>query len=704
MKAGIKELIFAGNFGLIGLLGFANMQTRQPYNLAQIRFCPQSANHPNVLNDNIAALNESRSKLPDKNLFGNKKKPFNKASIKDFDTEAQKAIDTKYCHKPRYILAEEWERYGKFGSTIPYKGIAISLVKDLPTNGNYIWFNFGAVGSLWGITSCILIRISRLKREDFESSEYEKTELYKVWLEKQQIRTMEHFKKELDTDIAKEYKNAKHQEMREKLGIADTDNEAYRNRLQVETVLLSREAQHASLKKEIAEKNLDTAKAIAETNRVNNGIEILEKKIHQDTLSNQGKNIVDAIATFGLELEYIGSFTAPAVIRHRFKFSPGSKNKITDFQKLADDLALQLALKDTPRIVRDKGEIIVEVPRDDREFPHINDAIKILRKPEGDSVIIIGGIDFNGDLMHLNLLESPDCHGMGAGATKSGKTQGIYAQIASLISMYPPDEIKLAIYDGKSSLILPKELNAWLFCETAIAGQGGEYIELIEQERKKRIAIREGYRDIAEFNKDNPSERLPYIIVLMDEYSVDREAFEGEKNNPDSNKMKQLAKLARSEGIHLLPFDQSAKDENISNRVKENLGFRIIYRMVDQKSSSYLEVDGAHQLLGKGDVIIKWEGRQYRCQMPNCSPDDLKAIASNRLQNLDSKCTNTTMLKLQTEKGAEWDWYDALNNWALDADPAPTRKQIQIEWLRLTGSEPNKEQLDIFIENLEALS
>ncbi|MGD1912117.1 MAG: hypothetical protein ACFB2X_15045 [Rivularia sp. (in: cyanobacteria)] len=265
---GILELVIALGAGVTGISFFAAMQTRQPYALTQIQFCPRSANHPAVIADNVAELNKQREKKPPRDFWGRPKKT-RKAKIEDFDSDGQAILDQRYCYKPRYVLAEEWKRYGKFGGKIPFKGDAIFRIADVAVhNSNYVFYNAGAITCLWIVTGCVLFRVNKLQRRDFEFSEQEKSIAYKTWLDEVNNRDINQFNNTLDLELTKEVRQQKHQMMREQLGVADTENEAIRNRLQMETTLLQRETHHAQMKKTIAENLRDAAKADKERQKV----------------------------------------------------------------------------------------------------------------------------------------------------------------------------------------------------------------------------------------------------------------------------------------------------------------------------------------------------------------------------------------------------------------------------------------------------
>jgi DNA segregation ATPase FtsK/SpoIIIE-like protein len=399
------------------------------------------------------------------------------------------------------------------------------------------------------------------------------------------------------------------------------------------------ELQLSELDKKISENVRDSSKATKEISENNSedssgSKKSKAKKPTNEEVKKEGEDIVKACEGFKLGLEYVGSTTAPSIVRHRFKFRKDSQlKKVNDIKKLSEDLALNLGLEHDPRICRDKGEIVVEVPRKDREFPSIFEALEKIKKPsDKQSLLILGGVDINGENLLIDLVNGVDKHLLGSGTTNSGKTRGLYAQIATIVKNYSPDEVKFAIYDGKKSLKIPKEMNPWLFIPTAFATEGEDFLNELENERFNRMESRGDCEDLKEFNSLNPEKKKPFILAIFDEYSVDRELFEGDK--PDNNLMKKMAKLCRSEGIHLFAIDQDGKDENISNRVKANLAIRIVYKMVDSKCSEYVGVESAEKLLGFGDVITKVEGIEHRCQMPNCSPEDLKKIVIERVAEL----------------------------------------------------------------------
>ncbi len=219
---GLVELGGVITFGLSAILGFSASQSRQPYDLTEIQFCPKSVN----------------------------------------GIEGQQRLNKQYCNHPRYVLTEEWQRYGRFGSIIPYKGDAILKVSDLPTdNPHQLLGNGVSIISLWGLTGCLLLRVNRLKKRDYELGEAEKTENYSTWQEEYSKREVKRHKSKLDQEITKDRKSQRDLLLRKELGLTDDENEAIRSQLKLEDYLKARQTQHSAMDKQIAENLRDAARA-----------------------------------------------------------------------------------------------------------------------------------------------------------------------------------------------------------------------------------------------------------------------------------------------------------------------------------------------------------------------------------------------------------------------------------------------------------
>ena len=110
--------------------------------------------------------------------------------------------------------------------------------------------------------------------------------------------------------------------------------------------------------------------------------------------------------------------------------------------------------------------------------------------------------------------------------------------------------------------------------------------------------------DLAKEDSDQepaPIERLPYILIIIDELSdlMIIAAKEVEES------ITRLAQMARAAGIHLLMATQRPSVDVLTGVIKANFPARISFK-VSQKVDSRTIIDGpgADNLLGKGDMLF----------------------------------------------------------------------------------------------------
>lgn len=258
MKQGVFELALAGVCGVAAIIGLATSQTRQPYDLTQIQFCPRSAN----------------------------------------GVHSQITLDKRFCNQPRFVLTEEWQRYGLYGSIIPYKGDAIQWVRDLPTDNPNQLLGYGiAVIGLWGVVGCLLVRSQRLKRTDYELGELEKTGDYATWQHNKYKREVKQHSTQLYTERLKDGLTDLDVHSRKELGLTDEENERAKARIQLEDFMKARAVNHSVMDKTIAENLRDRAKADQERGKVEGKTKsaIAENDNQQSVDQQRANELIEAL-------------------------------------------------------------------------------------------------------------------------------------------------------------------------------------------------------------------------------------------------------------------------------------------------------------------------------------------------------------------------------------------------------------------------
>jgi S-DNA-T family DNA segregation ATPase FtsK/SpoIIIE len=142
----------------------------------------------------------------------------------------------------------------------------------------------------------------------------------------------------------------------------------------------------------------------------------------------------------------------------------------------------------------------------------------------------------------------------------------------------------------------------------------------IEMDNRYDLLKEAGCRNIKEYNekfaarKLNPEkghQYLPFIVLVVDEFADLIMTAGKEVEMP----ITRLAQLARAIGIHLIIATQRPSVNIITGTIKANFPARIAFKVSSKiDSRTILDTGGAEQLIGKGDMLISYNGEVVRLQ------------------------------------------------------------------------------------------
>ena len=366
----------------------------------------------------------------------------------------------------------------------------------------------------------------------------------------------------------------------------------------------------------------------------------VEQEISQAEIRDRARIIEDTLHSFGVPVRVVEVNQGPVVTQ--FGVEPGfvegrggrrTKVKVSKIVALADDLALALAASPVRVEAPVPGRSIVGV-----EVPNANISLVSLRgvmESEGfqriDSQLRIAlGRDVSGQPVAADLGIMP--HLLIAGATGSGKSICINSIISCLLMnnspadlhliMVDPKRVELTGYGGIPHLLAPVivELNHVV-----------EMLEWVtdEMDERYRRFSRAGARNIDDHNQraENPSKRLPYIVIFIDELA------DLMITSPDKTErtITRLAQMARATGIHLVIATQRPSVDVVTGLIKANFPSRIAFAVTSSVDSRViLDTPGAERLLGRGDMLYMASDSSELRRLQGCFVSDREI---NRLVN-----------------------------------------------------------------------
>ncbi len=323
--------------------------------------------------------------------------------------------------------------------------------------------------------------------------------------------------------------------------------------------------------------------------------------------SSRSHVLEDTLASFGVGAKVTHIERGPSITRYELR--PERGVKISRISSLADDLSLALAATSV-RIeapIPGKSAVGIEVPNATVSIVAIREILEAL--PLRGTVPPLNmalGKDITGRPVFGDLGKMP--HLLVAGATGSGKSVCLNCIIASLLACATPDQVQLlmidpkrvelTVYNGIPHLIEHSGSKDVITDARLAAGALFEMTKEMDS-RYERFA-KAGVRKIEEYNAKFPNEKLPYVVIIIDELADLMMVAPAKVETT----ICRLAQLARATGIHLIVATQRPSVDVITGVIKANIPSRIAFAASSQVDSrTILDMAGAERLLGRGDML-----------------------------------------------------------------------------------------------------
>jgi len=310
------------------------------------------------------------------------------------------------------------------------------------------------------------------------------------------------------------------------------------------------------------------------------------------------------LESFGISAKVVEVNPGPTVTQYALEIPMGTK--LSKILALQNDLALALATSTgSVRIeapIPGKSLVGVEIPNLSPEIVSLKNALidESMRTNKSKLAVALG-LDVSGNTVTADLAKMP--HVLIAGTTGSGKSVLLNAFIATLLFRASPHEIKLILVDPKRVEL--SEYNDIPHLLTPVIIEPEKILSALkwamqEMDRRYKLFHDAQVRNINGYNELSGFQRLPYIVVIVDELQNLMEFAPVEVENA----IVRLAAMARATGVHLVVATQRPSVDVITGLIKANIPCRIAFNvssMID--SRVILDQPGAEKLLGKGDML-----------------------------------------------------------------------------------------------------
>ena len=371
-------------------------------------------------------------------------------------------------------------------------------------------------------------------------------------------------------------------------------------------------------------------------------------KVAEEELTHNAELLKEKLKLFDIDIQDISVTPGPVVTLYEIVPAPGVK--ISKIVGLENDIALALAARGIRIIapIPGKSAIGVEIPNAEASLVNARSVLSKILESKYELPMALGKT-INGEVYITDLSKMP--HLLIAGSTGSGKSVGINMIISSLLYTKQPSDVKLIMIDPKKIelsfynklrkhyLAVSPDLDEEIITNPQNAVLLLKSVEF-EMERRYDKLAKAGVRNIVDYNKkvSNPKTRphdseeikhhpIPYLIVIVDELADLMITAGKEVEEP----ITRLAQLARAVGIHLVLATQRPSVNVITGVIKANFSARIAYQVATKVDSrTILDMNGAEQLLGKGDMLFLPTGspKPIRIQNAFISTDEVEKITN----------------------------------------------------------------------------
>ncbi|TEX09740.1 FtsK/SpoIIIE domain-containing protein [Bacillus cereus] len=217
---------------------------------------------------------------------------------------------------------------------------------------------------------------------------------------------------------------------------------------------------------------------------------------------------------------------------------------------------------------------------------------------------VVVGRDQFGNMIVYDMIDSNTPHLLIAGETGSGKSSMVRVVLATLIQCMSPEKLHLYLGDLKNSEFhfLRRVKHVKEVCMEEIEMK--IMLQKVWKEIRERRKLMEEYEvdHIDEYNKLNPNNEKPYILLAIDEVAM----LQDEKECMST--VEKISAVGRALGVFLMLSMQRPDAKVLDGKLKLNMTVRMGFKCDSTINSNIMGTPGSEHLEQSGQMILKLNG------------------------------------------------------------------------------------------------
>ncbi|MDA1572656.1 MULTISPECIES: FtsK/SpoIIIE domain-containing protein [Bacillus cereus group] len=242
---------------------------------------------------------------------------------------------------------------------------------------------------------------------------------------------------------------------------------------------------------------------------------------------------------------------------------------------------------------------------------------------KGHSIPVVVGKDQFGKWIVYDMTDSNSPHLLIAGETGSGKSSMVRVILSTLIQHLPPESLQLYLGDLKNSEFhfLRRVQHVKKVCMEEVEME--VMLNQLWMEIIKRRKCMEKYEvdHVNEYNKVTTEEKLPYILICIDEVAM------LEDENDSMKIIRKISAVGRSLGVFLMLSMQRPDATVIDGKLKVNMTVRMGFQCDSSLNAGIIGTPGSELLEQSGQMIFKLKGLK-KVQAPELKLEKAKKLVA----------------------------------------------------------------------------